>query len=88
MNGAEDGGFETRKGEVKILDSRVGEFVFIGVSLFGCFSNRWTTRIWETEDFGDFVEAFADGVWPPEITKASIGNPIKSSRGTPSSQLA
>ena len=34
----------------------------MGVAGEGEFGNRWAAGIGKTEDFGDFVEAFADGV--------------------------
>lgn len=38
------------------------EFVFFGVTFFGSLGDGRAARIGETEDFGDFVENFADGV--------------------------
>ena len=40
----------------------MGKGVFLWVALLGGFGNRGATGIGKTEDFGDFVEAFADGV--------------------------
>ena len=36
--------------------------VFVWVAVFGGVSHRWATRVGKTEDFGDLIEAFADGV--------------------------
>lgn len=40
----------------------MGELIFFGVAISCSFGDRGTARVGETEDFGDFVEAFADGV--------------------------
>ena len=62
LNGAEDGGFKAGEGEVEAGDLGVGEVIFFGVA-FGCGSgDGGAAGVGETEDFGDFVEAFADGV--------------------------
>ncbi len=36
--------------------------IFFGVAGFSGVSDRGAARIGETEDFGDFIESFADGV--------------------------
>ena len=40
----------------------MGETIFFGVALFGFFRDGGAAWVGETEDFGDFVERFADGV--------------------------
>lgn len=62
LGGAEDGGFETRKGKVKTVDFGVREGVFVAVAMFGDLADLRAAWVGETEDFGDFVETFADGV--------------------------
>ena len=62
LNGAEDGGFEAGEGEVETVDFGVGEAIFVGVAFFCGLSDGGAAGVGEAEDFGDFVEAFADGV--------------------------
>ncbi len=40
----------------------MGKGVFGWVALLGAFGDGGAARIGKTKDFGDFVEAFADGV--------------------------
>ena len=40
----------------------MGEFVFVFVARLAGFGDGWATRVGKTEDFGDFVETFANGV--------------------------
>lgn len=62
LNGAEYGGFEAGKGKVKIFNLGVGKVVFSRVAVFGGFGNRRPAWVGKTKDFGDFIEAFADGI--------------------------
>lgn len=62
LNGAEDGGFEAGEGEIETVDLRVRKAVFARVALEGAFSDRRAAGVGEAEDFGDFVEAFADSI--------------------------
>ena len=63
LDGAEDGGFEAGEGEVEgVFCFGVGEGVFFRVAGFGGGGDGGAAGVGEAEDFGDFVEAFADGV--------------------------
>ena len=62
LDGAEDGGFETTEGKVETVDVWNRQMIFVRVTLEGGLSNGGAAWIGETEDFGDFVEDFADGV--------------------------
>ena len=62
LDGAEDGGFEAGEGKVEVGHFGVGEGVFFWVTGFGGFTDGGAAGVGKTEDFGDFVEAFADGV--------------------------
>ena len=68
MDGTEDGGLEAREGEIKgggaigVFNDGMGEFVFVFVAFLGGLRDGGATWIGKTEDFGDFVKTFADGV--------------------------
>ena len=38
------------------------EMIFLRVTVFGGLADGWAARVGKTENFGDFVETFADGV--------------------------
>ena len=45
----------------------------MGIAEFGSFGDSRATRVGEAEDFGDFIEGFADGVilgLPDEVVVA------------------
>ena len=62
MNSTKYCSFEAREREVQFIDFWVREFVFITIAIFGSVRNGWATRVGKTKDFGDLVEAFADGI--------------------------
>ena len=63
LDGAKDSGFEAGEGEVEgVFCFWVGEVVFFWVAGFGGARDGGAAGVGEAEDFGDFVEAFADGV--------------------------
>lgn len=62
LDGAEHGGFESRERKVEVGDFGMGKFVSVRITIFGTLGNGRTAGVGKTEDFGDFVEAFADGV--------------------------
>ena len=68
MDGAEDCCFEAREGKVErlgavgIFEDGVGELIFVRVAFFGSFGDSGAARVGKTEDFGDFIKAFTDGV--------------------------
>lgn len=56
------GGFEAGERKIEAGDFRDGERVFFGVAILSVLRDFGAAGIGETEDFGDFVETFADGV--------------------------
>lgn len=62
LDGAEHGSFESREGKIEIRNFGMGKFVGVRVAILGTFGDGGTTRVGKAEDFGDFVEAFADGI--------------------------
>ncbi len=63
LDGSKDGGLEAREGKVERVRSfGMREVIFFGVALGGGVGDRRATGVGKTEDFGDFVETFADGV--------------------------
>ncbi len=63
LNLSQDGGFEAREREVEgVFRFGVGERVFFWGALFCGLGDGGAAGVGETEDFGDFVETFADGV--------------------------
>lgn len=62
MNGAKNGGFEAGKGKVETVNLGMREGVAAGIA-FGCeLADGGSAWIGQVKDFGDFIEAFADGV--------------------------
>ena len=62
LDGAQNGGLEATKGEIKIADVRNREFIAVRVALFGGFGDGWATRVGEAKDLSDLIETLADGV--------------------------
>lgn len=62
LDGTEHGGFESREGKIEIWDFGVGKFVGVRVAIFGAFGDGGAAGVGKAENFGDFVETFADGV--------------------------
>ena len=62
MDGTQDGGLEATEGEIEFADFGNRKFVFLWIARFGCFGDGGAARVGEAKNFGNFVEAFADGV--------------------------
>ena len=62
MDGTQNGGFETAKREVETVDFWNWKLVSVGIAFECGASNSGATWVGETENFGDFIENFADGV--------------------------
>ena len=63
LNSAKDGSFEAREGKIKeVIGFGVRKMVFIGVTIFGGLRNGGATGVGKTEDFGDLIKTFADGI--------------------------
>ena len=62
MDGAKDGGFETAKREVETVDFWNWKLVSVGIAFECGASNSGATWVGKSENFGDFIENFADGV--------------------------
>ena len=63
LDGPQNGSFEPREGKIEgVFGLGVGKLVFIGVAVLGGLGDGGATGVGKTEDFGNFVETFADGV--------------------------
>ena len=62
LDGAEHGGFEPGEGKIEIGDLWMGKIISVGVAILSTFSDGGAARVGETEDFGDFVKTFANGI--------------------------
>ena len=62
LDGAKDGGFETTEREVETVDFWHRKLIGFFVAFERNFGNSRTTWVGETENFGDFIENFADGI--------------------------
>ncbi len=62
MNGAENGGFETGEGEIEAVDFGVGKGILLGIAVPRTNGDGGSAGVGQAEDFGDFVETFADSV--------------------------
>ena len=62
MDGAKEGGFETREGKIERIGEWVGESETMRITRFSELRNSWAARIGKTKNFGDFIEAFADRI--------------------------
>ena len=62
MDGTQNGGFETAKREVETVDFWNWKLVSVGIAFECGASNSGATWVGETENFGDFIENFADGI--------------------------
>ena len=62
MDGAKDGGFETTEREVETVDYWHRKLIGFFVAFECGASNSGATWVGKSENFGDFIENFADGV--------------------------
>ena len=62
MDGAKEGGFETRERKIKRIGEWVRKSKAMGITRFSETGNSWAARIGKTKNFGDFIEAFTDGI--------------------------
>ena len=62
MDGTQNGGFETAKREVETVDFWNWKLVSVGIAFECGASNSGATWVWKSENFGDFIENFADGI--------------------------
>ena len=62
MDGAKDGGFETTEREVETVDFWHRKLIGFFVAFECGASNSGATWVGKSENFGDFIENFADGV--------------------------
>ena len=62
LDGAKDGGFETTEREVETVDFWHRKLIGFFVAFECGASNSGATWVWKSENFGDFIENFADGV--------------------------
>lgn len=62
MDGTQNGGFETAKREVETVDFWNWKLVSVGIAFECGASNSGATWVGKSENFGDFIENFADGV--------------------------
>lgn len=62
MDGAKDGGFKTAEREVETVDFWHRELIGFFVAFERGASNSGATWVWKSENFGDFIENFADGI--------------------------
>ena len=62
LDGAKDGGFETTEREVETVDFWHRKLIGFFVTFERNFGNSRTTWVGETENFGDFIKNFADGI--------------------------
>lgn len=62
LDGAEHGGFESRERKIEVGDFGMRKFISVRITVFGTLGNGGAAGVGKTEDFGDFVEAFADGI--------------------------
>ena len=62
MDGAKEGGFETRKRKVEGIGEWVRKNKAMRIARFGETGNSWTAWIGKTKNFGDFIKTFTDGI--------------------------
>ena len=62
MDGAKDGGFETAEREVETVDFWHRKLIGFFVAFERNFGNSGTTWVGKSENFGDFIENFADSI--------------------------
>lgn len=62
MDGAKDGGFETTEREVETVDFWHRKLIGFFVAFERGASNSGATWVGKSENFGDFIENFADGI--------------------------
>ena len=62
MDGAKDGGFETAERKVETVDFWHRKLIGFCVAFERGASNSRTTWVGKSENFGDFIENFADGI--------------------------
>lgn len=62
LDGAEHGSFEPREGKIEVRNLGMRQFVGFGVAILSAFGDRGAAGVGQTEDFGDLVETFADGI--------------------------
>ena len=62
MDGAKDGGFETTEGEVETVDFWHRKLIGFFVAFERNSGNSRATWVGESENFGDFIENFADSI--------------------------
>ena len=62
LDGAKDGGFETAEREVETVDFWHRKLIGFFVAFERNFSNSRTTWVGKSENFGDFIENFADSI--------------------------
>ena len=62
MDGAKEGGFETGERKVEGIGEWMRKSETMRVTRFSEMGNSWAARIGKTKNFGDFIEAFTDGI--------------------------
>ena len=62
LDGAKDGGFETTEREVETVDFWHRKLIGFFVAFERGAINSGATWVWKSENFGDFIENFADGI--------------------------
>ncbi len=62
MDSTKEGGFETRERKIERIGEGMREGETMRVARFREIGNSGATRIGKTENFGDFIEAFTDGI--------------------------
>ena len=62
LDGAKYGGFDATKGKIEAVNFWDGERVFVRSASCGGLSDGWATGVGQAEDFGNLIEAFANGV--------------------------
>lgn len=62
LDGAKDGGFKTAEREVETVDFWHRKLIGFFVAFECDFGNSGTTWVGESENFGDFIENFADSI--------------------------
>ena len=62
LDGAKNGSLETTERKIKLVDFRDGEVIFMRIASLGGSGNGGAAWVGKTENFGDFIETFANGV--------------------------
>lgn len=62
MDGAKNGGFEAGEREIETVNLWMRKAVFMRVAIERALGDVGAAGVGEADDFGDFVEAFADGI--------------------------